>query len=52
VDPIHPRNEAIFIPLDNTWSREIEYVEKGIIVKVVDQCLGLVADPEHGSLTS
>jgi hypothetical protein len=53
MNPIIPQNNTLVCPLKNAWSREIKYIEKGVIVEVVGQCLALPAGPqaEHGTLT-
>jgi hypothetical protein len=43
--PISPYNGAIFVFLEGTWTREIKYVKKGIIVEIVDRCPWWLADP-------
>src|SRR6266851_446406 len=50
--PISPHDTAITIVHEETWSREIKYAEKGIIVEVEDRCPWQFADPEPGLLTS
>jgi len=44
--PIPPYNGAIFIFLEGTWTTEIKYVKKGIIVEIVDRCHWF-ADPRR-----
>ena len=45
--PIPPYNGAIFIFLEGTWTTEIKYVKKGIIVEIVDRCPWWFADPRR-----
>ena len=45
--PIPPYNGAIFIFLEGTWTTEIKYVKKGIIVEIVDRCPWWFVDPRR-----
>ena len=46
-----PLDIAIFMIAEENWSTERKYVEKRVVVKVVDRCTRFFADPGLGLVT-